>query len=67
MPVKETSFARQEFPAYGLQGTPSLILIDRLGRLRRQSFGAEADLRIGADIAFLLAEPALKSIPSPTH
>ena len=43
--------------AYGMQGTPTLILIDRLGRLRKHAFGAEDDMRIGADIAFLVAEP----------
>ena len=43
--------------AYGLQGTPTLILIDRHGRLRRQHFGLIDDLRLGAEIATLLAEP----------
>ena len=42
--------------AYGLQGTPSLLLIDRAGRLRRHCFGAEDDLLVGAAIATLLAE-----------
>lgn len=42
--------------AYAMQGTPTLILIDRRGRLRKQSFGVEDDMRVGADIAFLLAE-----------
>ena len=42
--------------AYGLQGTPSLLLIDRAGRLRRHSFGAEDDLLVGAAIATLVAE-----------
>ena len=41
---------------YQLQGTPSLLLIDRAGRLRRHSFGAEGDLEVGAAIASLLAE-----------
>jgi len=44
--------------AYGLRGTPSLLLIDRLGRLRLNHFGALDDLRAGALIAQLLAEPA---------
>ena len=43
--------------AYGMQGTPTLVLIDHQGRLRKQSFGAEDDMRVGSDIAFLLAEP----------
>ncbi|MDE8654255.1 TlpA disulfide reductase family protein [Novosphingobium album (ex Liu et al. 2023)] len=47
----------QTMAAYAMQGTPSLILIDRHGRLRKQAFGTEDDLRVGADIAFLLTEP----------
>lgn len=42
--------------AYAMQGTPTLILIDRAGRLRKQRFGVEDDMQVGADIAFLLAE-----------
>ncbi|MCB1494325.1 MAG: redoxin family protein [Bauldia sp.] len=42
--------------AYGMKGTPTLVLIDRAGRIRRQAFGAEDDLRVGADIGGLLAE-----------
>jgi hypothetical protein len=41
---------------YGLRGTPSLLLIDRQGRLRHHGFGAEDDMRVGAAIASLLAE-----------
>ena len=43
--------------AYGLQGTPSLLLIDRRGDLRLQAFGAAEDLVVGAAIAALLSEP----------
>lgn len=42
--------------AYGLRGTPSLVLIDRQGRLRTQHFGQVEDLPLGARIAALLAE-----------
>lgn len=42
--------------AYGLQGTPSLLLIDRAGRLRHHAFGAEDDLLLGAAIATLVGE-----------
>ncbi|MDW8468896.1 MAG: redoxin domain-containing protein [Burkholderiales bacterium] len=42
--------------AYGLRGTPSLLLIDREGYLRRHSFGAEDDLVVGAAVASLIAE-----------
>ena len=41
---------------YGLQGTPSLLLIDRRSHLRLQAFGAMDDLALGAAIATLLAE-----------
>ena len=44
--------------AYGMCGTPSLILIDRAGRIRKHGFGAEDDMSVGAEIATLLAEPA---------
>jgi hypothetical protein len=45
--------------AYAMQGTPTLILIDRQGRLRRKHFGLLDDLRLGAEIATLLAEAAV--------
>jgi hypothetical protein len=44
--------------AYRMQGTPTLLLIDRVGRLRRHSFGAEDDLELGAAIASLVLESA---------
>lgn len=43
---------------YGMRGTPTLILIDRQGMLRRQAFGHVSDLRLGAEIMALIAEPA---------
>lgn len=46
----------QTMHAYGLRGTPSLLLIDRAGRLRRHSFGPEEDMAVGAAIATLVAE-----------
>ena len=36
--------------------TPSTVLIDAKGRLRRQVFGVHDDLLLGADLATLLAE-----------
>ena len=42
--------------AYNMQGTPTLLLIDRTGRLRRQAFGHVADLALGAEIMALLVE-----------
>lgn len=43
--------------ALGLQGTPSLLLIDRRGRLRVKHFGQIDDLALGAMIGQLMAEP----------
>lgn len=42
--------------AYAMQGTPTLVLIDALGRIRAQHFGAVADLPLGAEIGQLLTE-----------
>jgi len=42
--------------AYQMQGTPTLVLIDRAGRRRAQHFGAVADLLLGAQIMMLLGE-----------
>lgn len=42
--------------AYAMQGTPTAILIDAQGRLRRQVFGVYDDLLLGAEIGTLLAE-----------
>jgi len=41
---------------YGLRGTPSLVLIDRRGFIRRSFFGQMPDLELGALIAQLVAE-----------
>ncbi|WP_151637438.1 peroxiredoxin family protein [Noviherbaspirillum aerium] len=41
-----------------LRGTPSLVLIDRSGRIRHQHLGQVEDLRVGAEIGALLAESA---------
>ncbi len=41
---------------YGFQGTPSLVLIDRQGRVRRHAFGVEEDVQVGAAIAALLTD-----------
>ena len=47
--------------AYAMEGTPTLVLIDRQGRLRRQAFGHLPDMRLGAEIMALLAEQAAES------
>lgn len=42
--------------AYALEGTPSLLLIDRDGRLRARHFGSVSDLALGAEIMGLILE-----------
>ena len=42
---------------YGMRGTPTLILIDRAGRVRMHEFGRMDDLRLGMMLGQLLAEP----------
>ena len=44
--------------AYGLQGTPSLLLFDRAGSLHSLSFGRVDDLQLGAEIMRLVDRPA---------
>lgn len=46
----------QTMAAYRMQGTPTLLLIDRAGRLRQQIFGHVPDLRLGAEIMRLVDE-----------
>jgi hypothetical protein len=43
---------------YKMRGTPSLVLIDRQGLIRKHAFGAVDDLRIGAEIGALTQESA---------
>ena len=52
----ETGPIPRTMAAYGMRGTPSLVLIDRTGNIRKHAFGAEDDMRVGAEIAMLLAE-----------
>ena len=42
---------------FGLRGTPSLVIIDRAGRIRANVFGQIDDLAVGALIARLIDEP----------
>lgn len=42
--------------AYGMRGTPTMIIIDRRGYLRAHAFGQAPDLAVGAAIARLLVE-----------
>jgi peroxiredoxin len=43
--------------AYGLQGTPSTVIIDRHGRIVRKSLGTEDDLVLGLVLGNLLNAP----------
>ena len=47
----------QTMRTYGMQGTPTLLLFDRNGSLRRHAFGVEDDMAVAAAIASLVAEP----------
>jgi thiol-disulfide isomerase/thioredoxin len=49
----------QTMRAYGMRGTPTTILIDAQGRLRRQFFGVHEDLLLGAELQALLLEAAM--------
>lgn len=42
--------------AYGMQGTPTLVMIDSQGRRRAQHFGGHDELALGAEIGHLLCE-----------
>jgi len=41
---------------YKMCGTPSLVLVDRQGLVRKHAFGSVDDLRIGAEIGALVQE-----------
>jgi len=41
---------------YGMKGTPTLIVIDRKGRIRLKHFGRLAGMQVGSVIGGLLAE-----------
>lgn len=47
---------------YQLRGTPTLILIDRQGRLRLSHFGRAEDMQVGALIGQLVAEAAPQQV-----
>jgi hypothetical protein len=52
--------------AYNMRGTPTLILIDALGRLRQQWFGKVDDLVVGAEIMRLIHERSAEPKPAGT-
>ena len=51
--------------AYGLRGTPSLVIIDQNGFLRANHFGQVHDLQAGAEIATLLSQGAQQEMRGP--
>jgi peroxiredoxin len=51
--------------AYHLEGTPSLIVIDRAGRIRETAFGPIEDLRLGVLLGSLLAEDPVAVVTGP--
>ncbi|PPD44657.1 MAG: alkyl hydroperoxide reductase [Methylocystis sp.] len=54
--ASEDSPAPVTMRRYGMQGTPTCILIGRDGAIRHHGFGQEEDLALGAIIGTLLAE-----------
>lgn len=46
----------QTMQAYRMRGTPTVILIDAVGRIRQHVFGVYDDLRLGRDLGALIAE-----------
>ncbi len=50
---------------YGLEGTPTTLLIDREGRLRRQTLGHIPDLQLGAEIMALIGEGRMPAVVEP--
>lgn len=57
-PAEEGSVPRT-MRALQLRGTPSLVLIDKTGRVRHQHLGQVDDLLVGAEIGALLTEEAM--------
>lgn len=56
--VSETGTVPHTMQAYQLRGTPSLIVIDRAGRIRHSVFGHVDDLQLGFWLGSLLAANA---------
>ncbi len=56
-PPDDGGMVPRTMQAYQMQGTPTLLLIDHAGRLRRQVFSRISDLELGATIASIVAEP----------
>ena len=57
----------QTMQAYGMRGTPTLILIDAHGHMRHEHFGQVSDLVLGAQIASLVHEAQAFAASEETH
>jgi len=55
-PADDGGAIPQTMAAYRMQGTPTMMLIDRAGQLRWQIFAHIPDLRLGAEIMHLVDE-----------
>lgn len=56
MPSNNQSPLPKTMTAFNMEGTPTLLLFDKQGRLRKQKFGHEDDLKLGIEIMSLIAE-----------
>jgi len=56
VPAEDGRQIPQTMATYRMQGTPTVLLIDRSGHLRRQIFGHVPDLQLSAEIMQLLSE-----------
>lgn len=63
-PRKESSIPAT-MAAYDMQGTPTVLLIDRSGKLRLHHFGLLDDLQLGLSIGYLRAEGVPDGSASP--
>jgi len=57
----------QTMERYRMRGTPSLVLIDRQGIIRKHAFGPVDDLRIGAEIGALIQDAGETASLRPLH
>ncbi|NLY34615.1 MAG: TlpA family protein disulfide reductase [Alcaligenaceae bacterium] len=55
--ASEHSHIPKTMAQWGLQGTPSLLVLDRQGHIRLDHFGQIDDIQLGALLGRLLAEP----------
>ncbi|MDJ0710608.1 MAG: redoxin domain-containing protein [Woeseiaceae bacterium] len=54
----------QTMRSYRMRGTPTLILIDKRGRVHKQHFGTVSDLALGAEITSLILDDASALLPT---